>query len=62
MVAFMPAENLVAVAEAPPTIDAALEAAVSVAMRLSFASRATSVMLMVPLLSRLEVPMLRSLL
>ncbi len=27
MVAFMPAENLVAVAEAPPTIDAALEAA-----------------------------------
>ena len=31
MVAFMPAENLVAVAEAPPTIDAALEAAYHVA-------------------------------
>ena len=29
MVAFMPAENLVAIAEAPPTIDAALEKAVS---------------------------------
>jgi len=62
MVAFAPAENLVAIAEAPSTIDAALEKAVSVAMRLSFASRATSVMLMVPLLSRPEVPMLRWLL
>jgi hypothetical protein len=31
MVAFMPAENLVAVAEAPPTIDAVLEAAYHVA-------------------------------
>ena len=31
MVAFMPAENLVAVAEAPPTIDAVLEAAYNIA-------------------------------